>query len=53
MLYGFSSRVSGEKGIVDPLISSYVIVALSDVMTNVSNMRTNTSDMRIENFSVK
>jgi hypothetical protein len=38
MLYGFSSRVSVEKGIVKPPISSFMIVKISDVMHDVSDM---------------
>jgi hypothetical protein len=45
MLYGFSSRVSGEKGIVKPLISSFVIVFVSDMITNVSDVMTIESDV--------
>ena len=57
MLYGFSSSVSGEKGIAKPLISSYVIVVLSDMMITASDMITDVitelSDVRIDNSAVK
>ena len=60
ILWGFSSRVSGENGIYKPLVSSYVIVVLSDMITNVSDTITNTSDVitelsvvRIDNYSLK
>jgi hypothetical protein len=60
MLYGFSSSVSGEKGIAKPLISSYVIVVLSDMMITASDMITmitdvitELSDVLIDNSAVK
>ena len=60
MLWGFSSRVSGEKGIGKPPISSVVIVTLSGVITNVFDTITNApdvitilSDVRIDNFTMK
>ena len=60
LLYGFSSRVSGENGIVKPLVSSYVIVilsfvivVLSYVMIQESDVIPKVSDVRIDNSSWK
>ena len=53
MLYGFSSSVSGENGIVNPLVSLVVIVALSDMMISISNVILVLSDVIIENIVEK
>jgi hypothetical protein len=55
ILYGFSSRVSGENGIVKPLISSFVMFSLSDMIkiesymiTIITDVVTELSDVRID-----